>query len=64
MRYLVILFCVFIAAIEIAFPVGAVTTPPIDEVEAMLKKKRVGQKKHQRRSIVQTRIVLRRIWNG
>ena len=38
MRYLVILFCVFIAAIEIAFPVGAVTTPPIDEVEAMLKK--------------------------
>jgi hypothetical protein len=38
MRYLVILFCLFIAAIEIAFPVGAVTTPPIDEVEAMLKK--------------------------
>jgi hypothetical protein len=38
MRYFVILFCLFIAAIEIAFPVGAVTTPPIDEVEAMLKK--------------------------
>jgi hypothetical protein len=38
MRYLIISFCVFLLAIEIAFPVGAVVTPPVDEVEAMLKR--------------------------
>lgn len=38
MRYFIILFCVFIMAVEIAFPVGAVTTPPVDEIEMMLKR--------------------------
>jgi len=38
MRYLIIAFCVFLLAVEIAFPVGAVVTPPVDEVEAMLKR--------------------------
>jgi hypothetical protein len=38
MRYLIIAFCMFLAAVEIAFPVGAVATPPIDEIEAMLKR--------------------------
>lgn len=38
MRYLIISFCVFLLAVEIAFPVGAVVTPPIDDVEAMLRR--------------------------
>lgn len=38
MRYLIIALCTFLAAVEIAFPVGAVATPPIDEIEAMLKR--------------------------
>ena len=38
MKYIIIAFCVFLVAIEIAFPVGAVTTPPVDDIEAMLKK--------------------------
>lgn len=38
MRYLIIAFCVFLLAIEIAFPVGAVVTPPVDDIEAMIKR--------------------------
>lgn len=38
MRYLVIFFLFFILAVEIAFPVGANTTPEIDKIEAMLAK--------------------------
>ena len=38
MRNLVIAFCFFILAIELAFPVGAVTTPPVDDIEMMLAK--------------------------
>lgn len=36
MRTLLILFCFFLFALELAFPVGAVTTPPVDEIELML----------------------------
>ena len=36
MRTLVLIFCIAILAIELAFPVGAVTSPPVDEVEMML----------------------------
>lgn len=36
MRTLIIIFCFFILAVELAFPVGAVTSPPVDEVEMML----------------------------
>ena len=38
MRTLVLIFCIAILAIELAFPVGAVTSPPVDEVEMMLAK--------------------------
>lgn len=38
MRYALIALFAFIFAIEIAFPVGAITTPPIDEVEVMVAK--------------------------
>ena len=38
MRTLIIAFCVFLLMIEIAFPVGAVVTPPVDEIEIMLAK--------------------------
>ena len=38
MRTLIIAFCVFLLMIEIAFPVGAVITPPVDEIEIMLAK--------------------------
>jgi hypothetical protein len=38
MRTLIIIFCFFILAVELAFPVGAVTNPPVDEVELMLAK--------------------------
>ena len=38
MRNLVIAFCFFILAVELAFPVGAVTTPPVDDIEMMLAK--------------------------
>ena len=38
MRTLIIVFCTFLLLIELAFPVGAVTTPPVDEVEMMLAK--------------------------
>jgi hypothetical protein len=37
-RNLVIAFCFFILAVELAFPVGAVTTPPVDDIEMMLAK--------------------------
>ena len=38
MRTLIIVFCFFLLAVELAFPVGAVTTPPIDEIEMMMAK--------------------------
>jgi hypothetical protein len=38
MRYALIALFAFVFAIEIAFPVGAITTPPIDEVEVMMAK--------------------------
>ncbi len=38
MRTLIIAFCVFLLLIEISFPVGAVTTPPVDEIEMMMAK--------------------------
>lgn len=38
MRTLVFAFCILLLAIELAFPVGAVTNPPVDEVELMLAK--------------------------
>ena len=38
MRTLIIIFCFFIVALELAFPVGAVTTPPVDDIELMLAK--------------------------
>ena len=38
MRTLVLIFCIAILVIELAFPVGAVTSPPVDEVEMMLAK--------------------------
>jgi hypothetical protein len=37
-RTLIIAFCVFLLMIEISFPVGAVTTPPVDEIEMMMAK--------------------------
>jgi hypothetical protein len=38
MRTLIIAFCFFLLAVELAFPVGAVTTPPVDEIEMMMAK--------------------------
>ena len=38
MRTLIIIFCAFLLVIELTFPVGAVATPPVDEVEMMLSK--------------------------
>jgi coenzyme F420-reducing hydrogenase alpha subunit len=38
MRTLVFAFCILLLAIELAFPVGAITNPPVDEVELMLAK--------------------------
>lgn len=38
MRTLIVAFCLFLLAIEFAFPVGAVTTPPVDEIEMMMAK--------------------------
>jgi hypothetical protein len=38
MRTLIIVFCFFLLAVELAFPVGAVTTPPIDEIEMIMAK--------------------------
>jgi ABC-type multidrug transport system fused ATPase/permease subunit len=37
-RTLIVVFCFFILALELAFPVGAVTTPPVDDIELMLAK--------------------------
>ena len=38
MRTLIIVFCFFLLAVEISFPVGAVTTPPVDEIEMIMAK--------------------------
>ena len=38
MRILITFFIVFIIAIKISFPVNAVPTPPVDDIEMMLKK--------------------------
>ena len=38
MRTLIVGFFVFMFMIEISFPVGAVTTPPVDDIEMMLAK--------------------------
>lgn len=38
MRTLIIAFVLFIGLIKISFPVGAVNTPPVDEIEMMLAK--------------------------
>ena len=38
MRYVLIALFAFIVAIEIAFPVGAITRPPVDEIEMMMAK--------------------------
>ena len=38
MRTLIVAFFLFLLAIELAFPVGAVTTPPVDEIEMMMAK--------------------------
>lgn len=38
MRTLVLIFCFLFLAVELSFPVGAVTSPPVDEVEMMLAK--------------------------
>jgi len=38
MRYALIALFAFIVAIEIAFPVGAITRPPVDEIEMMMAK--------------------------
>ena len=38
MRTLIIAFCFFLLAVEISFPVGAVTTPPVDEIEMIMAK--------------------------
>ena len=36
MRTLIVAFCVFMLMIEISFPVGAVVSPPVDDIEIML----------------------------
>jgi len=38
MKNIIVVFCFFILALELAFPVGAVTTPPVDDIELMLAK--------------------------
>ena len=38
MKYVLIALFAFIVAIEIAFPVGAITRPPVDEIEMMMAK--------------------------
>lgn len=38
MRYVLIALFAFLFAIEIAFPVGAISAPPVDEVEMMMAK--------------------------
>jgi ABC-type multidrug transport system fused ATPase/permease subunit len=35
-RTLIVAFCVFMLMIEISFPVGAVVTPPVDDIDIML----------------------------
>lgn len=38
MRYVVISLFAFVVAIEIAFPVGAINRPPVDDIEMMMAK--------------------------
>ena len=38
MKYVVIALFAFVLSIEIAFPVGAITRPPVDEIEMMMAK--------------------------
>lgn len=38
MRYALIALFAFLFAVELAFPVGAITAPPVDEVEVMMAK--------------------------
>lgn len=38
MKYVLIALFAFIVAIEIAFPVGAITRPPVDEIEMIMAK--------------------------
>jgi hypothetical protein len=38
MRYVLIALFAFLFAVELAFPVGAITAPPVDEVEVMMAK--------------------------
>lgn len=38
MRYALIALFAFIFAMELAFPVGAITAPPVDEIEVMMAK--------------------------
>jgi hypothetical protein len=38
MRYVLIALFAFLFAVELAFPVGAITTPPVDEIEVMMAK--------------------------
>lgn len=38
MRTLILIFCALVLIAELTFPVGAVATPPVDEVEMMLAK--------------------------
>jgi hypothetical protein len=38
MRYVLIALFAFLLAVELAFPVGAITTPPVDEIEVMMAK--------------------------
>jgi hypothetical protein len=38
MRYVLIALFAFLFAVELAFPVGAITAPPVDEIEVMMAK--------------------------
>ena len=38
MRHVLIALFAFLLAVELAFPVGAITTPPVDEIEVMMAK--------------------------
>jgi hypothetical protein len=38
MRYALIALFAFLFAVELAFPVGAITAPPVDEIEVMMAK--------------------------
>ena len=38
MKYALIALFAFLSAIEVSFPVGAVATPPIDDIDAMIRR--------------------------